>query len=316
MKAKEDNIQSKPIKRRRKLKANDIQLYGLCIIPMLSVLIFNYLPMVGVILSFKDFQYDKGIFGSPWVGLDNFEYFVRSDDFLRITQNTLVLNCIFIAIGMISALALAILLFEVTNRTNVKIYQTVLITPRFLSWVVVGYMAYAVLHPSYGWLNKIIEVLGGEAVDWYSKPGAWPVILTIFSVWKHIGMDSVVYYASLMGIDESLFEAAEIDGANKWQQIKNITLPSLLPLVTILGILKVGEIFRADFGLFYQLTRDVGTLQATTDVLDTYIFRTMRSIGDMSLSTAIGLLQSFVGMILVITTNASVKKIDPERSLF
>lgn len=303
-------------RKRKKINISSLQVYSLCAIPLLLIFVFNYLPMGGLVIAFKNYKYDLGIFGSEWVGLKNFEFLIQSNDFARITWNTLSLNCLFIVFGTLAALAVAILLFEVKSRLSTKIFQTVLITPHFLSWVVVSYMVYAFLNPSYGLLNWLLNVFGIESIDWYSKPEAWPTILTISSVWKGVGMDSVVYYAALMGIDESLFEAAEIDGASKWDKIRSIIIPELKSLLIILTILKIGNIFRADFGLFYQLTRDVGMLYPTTDVIDTYIFRTMRVVGNMGMSSAAGLLQSVVGFILVVVTNGVVKRIDENSSLF
>lgn len=305
----------KPLNKKRFSK-NELQLYSLCTIPLMLVTVFCYLPMVGIIIAFKKYNYSRGIFGSEWVGFSNFEFFVKSNEFVRITWNTLSLNFLFIVFGMAAALFVAILLFELKNRTATKIFQTILITPHFMSWVVVAYMGYAVLNPQYGFLNLILENLGLSKLDWYTMPNAWPAILTTAAVWKHVGMDSVVYYAALMGIDPSLFEAAEIDGATKWKRTKHIVIPSLVPLITILSILKIGGIFRADFGLFYQLTRNVGALYVTTDVIDTYIFRTMRVIGNMGMSSAVGLLQSLVGFILVVFTNHCAKKIDSDLGLF
>lgn len=299
-----------------KLKKRDMQLYSLCALPMILVFLFNYLPMGGIIIAFKDYKYSKGILGSKWVGLDNFRFLFKSNDFFRITWNTLELNFIFIVVGIVAAVLVAVLMYGIQSRHASKVYQTVLITPYFMSWVIVSYIVYAFLNPSYGMLNKVIEGLGGEPIDWYSSPGAWTYILTICSVWKHVGMDSVVYYAALMGIDSSLFEAARIDGANRRQITWKITIPSLIPLITILTILKIGNIFRADFGLFYQVTRNVGTLYSRTDVIDTYVYRTMREIGDMGMSSAVGLIQSLVGFVLVLVTNHAAKKIDPESSLF
>lgn len=302
---------------RFRINPRELQHYSMCAIPVILVFIFSYLPMGGLIIAFKDYKYNLGILGSKWVGLKNFEFMIYSNDFTRLVRNTLGLNFIFILTGTISALLLAILLFGLKSRTSTKIYQTVLITPHFLSWVVVSYMLYAFLHPSNGIVNNFLEnVLHVAAVDWYATPSAWPLILTIASIWKHVGMDSVVYYAALMGIDASLFEAAKIDGATNRQINFKIIMPLLVPLITILTIMKIGNIFRADFGLFYQLTRDVGALYSTTDVIDTYIFRVMRKVGDMSMSTAVGFLQSIVGFILVLLTNAVAKKIDPSMSLF
>ena len=312
---KDTSIQvNKNLKRRKILRT--CQVYSLGIIPIFLLLVFNYIPMFGVIIAFKDYKYNKGIFGSEWVGFDNFKLFVQSNDFTNIAWNTIYLNAIFIVCGMIAAILLAILLYELTSRLNTKIYQTILITPNFLSWVVVAYMAYAILHPMHGTLNQLIGKFGIAPVDWYSKPAAWPFILTVASIWKHVGMDSVIYYASLMGIDSCLFEVARIEGATWWQKVRYVIVPCLTPLITILTILKIGGIFRADFGLFYQLTRDVGALYDVTDVMDTYIYRTMRELGDMGISSAAGLLQSGIGFALVMLTNAIVKKIDPDRALF
>lgn len=304
------------MKKRRKIDRISLQLYLMCSVAVISVLIFNYLPMVGVILAFKRYKYSRGIFGSEWIGFKNFEYFFKSKDFVVITRNTLFLNALFIVTGIVAALFVAIMLYNVTSRKKTKIFQTILITPHFLSWVVVSYMVFAILNPTYGFLNSVLASFGIKGIDWYSEPNAWPWILTLFSIWKHVGMDSVVYYAALMGVDESILEAADVDGATHFKKTIYVILPTLVPLITILTILKIGNIFRADFGLFYQLTRDVGALYSTTDVIDTYIFRTMRVVGDMGMGSAVGLVQSLVGFVLVIATNAVAKKIDPDTALF
>ena len=288
---------------------------------MLLVFIFKYMPMAGLIIAFKNYKFNLGMFGSEWVGLANFEYFFKSNVFVQLVRNTLFNNLLFIVFSTISSLLVAILLYEITSRRATKVFQTMLIMPYFMSWVIVAYMVYALLNPGYGYLNQILALFGINDIDWYSKPGAWPVILTIVFVWKNVGMDSVVYYASLMGMDSSLIEAAEVDGANKLQRTMKIVLPSLIPLISILTILKIGNIFRADFGLFYTVTQDGanGNLYDTTNVIDTYIFRTFRENAtgnSYGLTTAVGLLQSVVGMILVIFTNWGAKKIDPDMALF
>ena len=296
--------------------SRNFQWWCMCSIPLLFVIIFSYMPMFGIIIAFKNYRFDKGIFGSEWVGFKNFDILIKSNKFFDITRNTLVLNSLFIFAGVVAAVALAILIYELKSRTSTKIFQTIFITPHFLSWVVAGYMAYALLHPEYGVVNSIRNFFGLESVNWYTTPKAWPLILTIASVWKSVGMDSIIFYSGLMGIDMELFEAAKIDGANRWQTIKSIILPCLVPLISVVVILKIGNIFRADFGLFYQLTRDQGRLYSVTDVIDTYLYRTMRITGNMSVSTAIGLLQSIVGAITVIITNYFSKKINPDGGLF
>ena len=297
------------------LHGNVMQLYSLIALPALLVFVFNYIPMAGIVIAFKNYKFSQGIFGSKWVGIKNFEIFFKSNDFLKITRNTLSLNFMFIVFGILFALLIAILLFELKSRLSVKIFQTALITPYFLSWVVVSYMAYAFLNPSFGILNNMLTAMGLPLKDWYSTPEVWPWILTISSVWKGFGIDSVIYYAALMSIDSSLFEAADMDGANGLQKVWSIVIPSLVPIITITTILKIGNIFRADFGLFYQLTRDVGSLYDATDVIDTYIFRTMRNVGNMGMSSAVGLLQGVVGMVVVLITNRLSKLIDPDVGL-
>ncbi len=292
------------------------QLWTIGLIPMIIVVLTKYVPMFGITIAFKRFNYRDGILGSPWVGIDNFKFFFQSSDFARILRNTLGMNLIFIAINLITAVGLALLMYELTSRLKTKIYMTIMITPHFLSWVVVSYMAYALLEPTHGILNNVIESLGGKPIAWYADARPWPIILTIFYVWKHVGMNSIVYYASLMGIDNSLIEAAEIDGANKRQVIRHIIIPCLLPLMIIMTILAIGKIFHSDFGLFYQIPRNVGKLFETTDVIDTYIFRTMTEIGGkMENGTAVGLVQSIVALILVLTTNKLSKMIDNDYGL-
>lgn len=301
--------------KKTRIKAKDIELWMMCIIPVLLIFVFSYLPMGGLIIAFKDYKFNKGIFGSEWTGLKNFELFFSSNEFTKIAFNTIYLNCLFIVFGTLAALAVAILLFNLKSRLSTKIYQTVMITPHFMSWVIVSYMVYTILC-SNGVINNIIQSLGGESVDWYSKPEAWPAILTICAIWKNVGMDSVIYYAALMGVDATLFEAADIDGAGRWKKITKIIIPELTSIITIMTILKIGGIFRADFGLFYNVTLNIGTLYPTTDVVDTYIYRALKTVNNLGVSTAVGLLQSLVGFVLVMVTNGIVNKINSENALF
>lgn len=288
------------------------EIYLMMGVPLLLILVFNYIPMFGLIIAFKDYKFNKGIFGSEWIGLKNFEFFLKSNDFVIITRNTILLNLLFIVVGMIAALVLAILLYNVKSRKVTKVAQTLYITPNFVGWVLVAYLVYALLNPQFGMISNMLTGLGLEPISWYSEPKYWPWILTIVSIWKHVGMDSIMYYAALMGIDETLFEAARIDGANKKQITWNIMIPELQSIITILAILKIGNIFRADFGLFYQVTMNAPQLYDVTDVIDTYVYRTMKESNNMSLTTAIGFLQSVVGCIMVIITNKVSKKIQGE----
>lgn len=278
--------------------------------------VFAYIPMFGIIIAFKDYRNNLGIFGSKWVGLENFKFFFTSQDAWRIGRNTVGYGLLFIVLGIISAVFVAILLYEIKNRIALKFYQTSMILPHFLSWVIVGYITYILLEPNMGVLNRMIKALGGEGLQWYSEPKYWVFILPIVNLWKNIGLKCIMYYAALMGIDEQLFEAAEIDGASRFKQIIYITIPSLVPLMTILTILDVGHLIKGDFGLFYTIPRDVGLLYPTTDIIDTYVYRGLRTGDDIGITTAVGLFQSVVGLIMVVGTNLIVKKISPENSLF
>ncbi len=299
------------------LKRKDNLIYlVMCLPVILQLLIFSYLPMPGVVIAFKDFNFRDGIFGSEFVGLKNFKFFFESQDAWRITRNTVGMNFIFIFVGLIFAVGFALLLYEIKRRRAIKVYQTFLILPNFISWVIVSYMVYALLNPAQGIVNQLIEKFGGEGIAWYSEPKYWPWILAAASVWKKTGIDCIIYYAALIGIDSAYYEAAELDGASKLQMIRYISLPFLTPIMTILTILAIGNIFRADFGLFYQLTRNSGELYPTTDVIDTYVYRCLKTLGDMSMSTAVGLFQSVVGFVLILATNCVVKKIDPDSALF
>lgn len=294
----------------------NLELYGLCAIPLILVFVFKYLPMGGIVIAFKDYRFDKGIFGSDWVGFKNFEFFLKTTEFARITWNTLFMNFMFIITGTAAALLVALFLFQIQRRGAIKTYQTILIIPRFFSWVIVAYMLYAFLSVKNGVINNVIQAMGGQKIDWYSEPKYWPWILIIVNLWKAVGIDSVIYYAALMGLDSGMLEAGEIDGASRGQIMWHIILPSLMSIVVVMLILKIGSIFHADFGMFFQLTRDSGALYETTDVVDTYIFRALRQLGNMGMGSAVGLLQSFVGLILVLITNAASKKVDPDGGLF
>lgn len=279
-------------------------------------ILFAYIPMIGIIIAFKDYRNNLGVFGSHWVGMKNFKFFFTSQDAWRIMRNTIGYGMLFIALGIVVSVIVAILLYEVKNRAALKFYQTSMILPHFLSWVIVGYITYILLEPNMGVINQIIKVFGGEGKQWYSEPKYWVVILPLVNLWKNVGLKCIMYYAALMAIDEQLFEAARIDGASKLKQIWYITVPSLVPLMIILTILDIGNIIKGDFGLFYTIPRDVGLLYPTTDIIDTYVYRGLRTGDDIGITTAVGLFQSVVGLIMVVGTNLIVKKISPDNSLF
>ncbi|MBO9605851.1 MAG: sugar ABC transporter permease [Paenibacillaceae bacterium] len=286
-------------------------------LPMvLFTLIFKYVPMAGVIVAFKQYQYNKGIFGSGWVGLANFRFLVESPDLVRLLRNTVGYNAAFLALNTICAVLLALLLYEMTGCRWLKTYQSILFFPHFLSWVVVAYMAYAFLNPVSGLLNQWLHGFGLSALDWYNRPAAWTFVFPLANLWKEIGMACMIYYAALLGIDPTYYEAARIDGAGRWQMMRLISIPFLYPIMMILIILAIGNIMDADFGLFYQLPMDSPTIRSTTDVLDTYIYRALINSGDIGMSSAAGLAKSVVGFALVIGANALVRRINAEHALF
>ncbi|WP_314590491.1 ABC transporter permease subunit [Paenibacillus terrigena] len=278
-------------------------------------LLLSYLPMLGLVIAFKQYRYDLGIFGSEWVGFKNFKFFFNSDTAFIVTRNTILYNLAFIVLTMLVALTLAILLNEL-SRKWIKVHQTVLFLPYFLSWVVVGYVVLAFLDHKNGFLNVILGMFGQDAIKWYEQAQYWPVIIIITQLWKAVGFSTLIYYAGMLSIDSSYYEAAKIDGANRWQMIRKITIPTLMPLIVILFIIDVGKIFRADFGLFYFIPNDSSFLYSTTDVIDTYVYRSLRVVGDIGMSTAIGLYQSVVGFILVLLANWVVKKINSDNALW
>lgn len=285
----------------------------LMLIPGLIVLFFNnILPMCGMLIAFKDIDYQAGFWKSPWCGIYNFKYLFSSNQAWLITRNTLGYNIIFIIIGATIAVALAIGFNEVLNRKAAKFYQTVMFLPYFLSWVVISYLVFSLLSVDLGLFNKMT----GRAVEWYSQPKYWPFIIVFVNTWKWTGYDSVIYLATIIGFDKSLYEAAAVDGASRWKQLTKITLPLLKPTIIILTIMKVGRIFFTDFGLFYNVTRNSGLLYDVTNTIDTYVYRALMQTGDIGMASAAGFYQSIVGLLTILLTNYIVKKIDGESALF
>lgn len=284
-------------------------------------LIFAYLPMFGVVIAFKDFRFSPdgffaSVVNSKWVGFDNFKFLFSTNDAFVITRNTILYNLVFIVLGLIFSVAIAIVVNEISSKKLAKVYQTGMLFPHFLSWVVVSYFIYTFLSADQGMLNNLLQWFGVKRISWYNEQKYWPFILVITSMWKGIGYGSIVYLAAIVGIDRNYYEAAMIDGATKWLQIRHVTIPMIKPLIIILTILNIGKIFNSDFGLFYQLPMDSGPLYPVTNVIDTYVYRGLMTMGEVGMSAAAGLYQSVVGFILILVTNYIVKKIDEENALF
>ena len=311
---KKKEVPAERLQPRRK-KPFNWSLMGLAIPGLAFLLLFNYVPLYGIILPFKRIDYSKGIFGSDWVGLKNFEFFFKSQDAWRITRNTLWLNFLFITITLVLAIVLALLMYELP-KGRVKVYQTCLFVPYFISWIVVSYILYALINPQSGMLPHILKDLGMKVPNFYNEKKYWTFILVVAYVWKNIGYMTLMFYTALIGMDSTYTEAAQLDGANKFQVALHVSLPYIRPVIIMMALLQIGKIFYADFGMFYFLTRDSGTLYAVTDVIDTYVYRALRITGDIGMSSAAGLYQSIVGFILVLTSNKVVRKIDEDSAMF
>lgn len=290
----------------------------LMLLPGVVYLFINcYIPMAGIVIAFKQYNVRDGMFGSPWVGLSNFEFLFKTNDAWLMTRNTLLYNLVFIILGTVLAIAIAIILNEIRTQMAKQVYQTVILIPYLISMVVVSYLAFAFLSNGNGFLNNtVLPMMGMEPIDWYNQPQYWPFILVIIQLWKTLGYSCILYYATICGIDRSLYEAAVVDGASRWQQIRNVTLPSLKSTIIILTLMSLGNIFRSDFGLFYQVPMDSGPLLEVTQTIDTYVYRGLMQTNNIGMSSAAGVYQSVVGFILVFAANWAVRRLDNESSLF
>ena len=281
--------------------------------------LMSYIPMVGVYYAFTKYNYKAGLFGSPFVGLKNFEFlFAGGLDsvIIRITRNTVLYNLIFIFLGNSLQIITAIILSELTFKIFKRVSQSLMFLPHFVSYVMVAVLAYNLFSYEYGIINNLIKFFGFEAINFHAIPNAWWIIIPIVYFWKTIGYGMVIYLAAIMGIDREMYEAADIDGANVFQRIWHITLPNLKPTFVILLLFSLGSILRGQFDLFYQLVGRNGMLYSATDIIDTYVYRSLMQNFDIGLGTAAGLYQSLFGMITVLTVNFIVKKINPEYALF
>lgn len=278
-------------------------------------LIFGYCTIPYMIIAFEKFNYKKGIFGSDWAGFNNFRFFLRSSDAERIIWNTVKLNLLFIIFTTITAVALAIMINELRNKKFKKVTQSMYLLPYFLSWVIVNYILYGIIG-KYGLLNRGLTSAGMDAVNFYNAPKYWTVILVVLKIWKDLGMNMVIYLATIAGFDSSIYDAASVSGASRWQMCWRLTIPMLMPTVIMLTIMSVGKVFYGDFGMIYALVGDNGVLFDKTDVIDTYVFRTLRTTGNPSQAMAISLFQAVLGFICVWGANKIAQKKFQEGALF
>lgn len=308
---------------RRKNRKKTLMLLSMVAPTAIWLILLRYIPMLGIVTAFKKYKvYTKSpslvnnIIHSKWVGLDNFKFMFASTDTAITLRNTVGYNLLWIALGVVVSVSFAIMLNEITNKFVAKTYQTLMFFPYFLSWVVVSYFVMALLDPTSGLIVKWQIAKFGEATEWYHDNGPWPVILTICNLWKNMGYQTILYLGTITGIDKSQYEAASIDGASKWQQIWYVTIPNIRTMIIILLIMDVGKIFNSDFGLFWSVPQDSGSLYRTTQVLDTYVYRALMNTKNIGMSTAASLFQNVVGFILIMITNSIVKKIDEDSTLF
>ena len=307
---------------RKRWTRDDIELSVLALPTFIWYVLFCYLPMFGLILAFKKYRImpGKGFFASlyysEWAGLSNFEFFLKSNDLKILLRNTLGYNIVFIVLGILTSTTLAIMISMLHSKKLSKVYQTMMFFPHFLSWVVVSYFVYAFLSRDKGLLNTVLKLLGHEPIQWYAEPKYWPFILIFMYLWKSTGYSMVVYLACITGIDSTLYEAAIVDGASIWQQVKYITIPGLKRVVIMMFILSVGKIFYSDFGLFYQITQQIpGSLFNVASTLDTYIFIALKSSTPIGMTSAISMVQSVACCITILLANYIVSKVDAESAV-
>ena len=291
-------------------------LYIMMLPGMIYLLINNYIPMAGLVIAFKKVNFQTGIFQSPWCGFENFKYLFRTKDAWIITRNTILYNLVFIILALVVSLTLAIFLSEIRNKKLRSFHQACVLIPYIISYVVVSYLVYAFLGTN-GLVNKgILIPFGGKPVNWYMESKYWPFILVFVNTWKNAGYASVMYLATILGFDDSIFEAATLDGVTAWQKIRYMTIPLLKPTIITLTMLNIGRIFYSDFGLFYQVPQNSGAILQATNVLDTYVYRGLFELGDISMSSAAGLYQAVVGFVIIIAANLIVRKISPDDAIF
>ncbi len=303
-------------KKRAGKKFANLDLHLMIAPAVIYFIIFAYLPLIGLIIAFKNYNYTDGVLFSPWCGFDNFKFLFESGKVWLLTKNTIVYNVVFLVTGIAFEVVLAIFLSEIGGRKLKKVCQSVMILPNFISWVVVAVFAYSFLNFETGVINRFLMKFGQDPVQFYSNVGAWKYILVFANLWKGAGYGSIIYLATITGMDTLIYEAAEIDGANVWQRIKYITLPLLTPTVITMSLLSVGRLLRGNFDMFYQLIGNNGMLYESTDIIDTYIFRALLSSPNIGMSSAVGFLQSVLCFVIIVLVNKAVKMYEKDYALF
>ena len=278
--------------------------------------VFSYIPMAGIVIAFKRFDYMGGIFGSPWVGFDNFKFLFIGGDIFKVSRNTVLYNIAFIIINNTVEITVAVILTEITGKYFKKVTQSIMFLPYFISWVVVGAFVYNIFNNEFGFMNTLLKSFNVQSINVYDKPIAWIIIIIVFCLWKSLGYGSVLYLAAIAGIDREMYEAAEIDGANIFKRIRHITLPSLVPTIIILILLSIGNVFRGDFSMFYQIVGDNSLVYNATDVIDTYVIRSMTTVREFGMTSAAGFVQSVLCFVIINIANGIVKKVDNDYALF
>ena len=292
-------------------------LYLMLVPGFLYMLFNNYIPMTFTVIAFKKFNFQKGIWGSEFNGLENFKSLFSTRDSWIILRNTIGYNLVFIVVSLLIGLTLAILLDELASRRGKRLYQMSYLIPYMISITVVSYIVYAFLSTETGFINNgILKILGNDKISWYSQPKYWPFILVTVNQWKWLGYNTIIYYSSVISIDSGYYEAATIDGAARFQRIWYITIPLIRSTIITMTLLQLGSIFRTDFGLFYQVPMDSSALMNVTNTIDTYVYRGIKSVGTLGMSSAAGLYQSVVGFVLILVMNGIVRRIDKESAIF
>ena len=305
--------QKKKLRRRAEIRKT-VPLFLMMLPGLVYLFCNNYLPMFGILIAFKKVNFSIGILQSPWVGFQNFEFLFKTKDAWTMIRNTVCYNVVFITLGLVISVTIAIMMAEISSRKIAKVIQPIICFPSMVSAVILSFLVYGFLSNTYGFLNT--TVLKDSPINWYASAQYWPFILTIVHFWQSSGQSSIIYMASIGGIDKGLYESARLDGANKRQQIWNITLPMLRPMIILMTLMSIGRIFNSDFGLFYQVPLGQGLLTSTTQTIDTYVYRALMELNNVGMSSAASVFQAIIGFLLVVVSNAIVRKVDNENALF